>query len=413
VLNDGSLLSGHFLDRERRILFRVDGSLVAELPSASECTEQAVVTALHFLTDQWLIDVPTDFAGKVKLLALASTALQRGVLPERPCFFVTAGQRGNGKTTAINMVSVAVVGHTAAAAAWSFSKEEQRKSLLSYLQEGLPLIVWDNIERGATIASSSIEKSLTLPTYSDRVLGVTGIRVAPATSIHVFSGNNVSPKGDLASRALLIRLTAERADPENRSFTHHDPIGWTYAHRIEILRALYTIILGNPKLTEADPGGADTRFKTWWRLIGSAYEHAVKCVIKRWPRNTGAQPEPLSFRKQFLSNDGDDEQGSALATVLGLLRAQWPGTFTAADVLAYAYAFGDPAAANFAREFFDAIEAATGRNPPREYSARSLSWRLKALIDAPVEHDGKLLCLRWNALHQANQFEVQVLKATP
>ena len=83
-----------------------------------------------------------------------------------------------------------------------------------------------------------------------------------ASTIHLFTGNNIGAKGDLASRSLQIRLDVDRADPENRTFKHPDPIGWTENHRAEILAALYTILLGNPQLKEAHDAAGKTRFKT-------------------------------------------------------------------------------------------------------------------------------------------------------
>ena len=68
-----------------------------------------------------------------------------------------------------------------------------------------------------------------------------------AATIHLFTGNNVGPKGDLASRSLQVRLDVDRVDPENRPFTHPDPIGWTGAPGRNP-DALYTILLGNPAL---------------------------------------------------------------------------------------------------------------------------------------------------------------------
>jgi hypothetical protein len=59
-----------------------------------------------------------------------------------------------------------------------------------------------------------------------------------AASIHVFTGNNIGPKGDLASRSLQVRLDTDRVDPENRNFQHPDPIGWTRKNREKILQAL-------------------------------------------------------------------------------------------------------------------------------------------------------------------------------
>ena len=45
-----------------------------------------------------------------------------------------------------------------------------------------------------------------------------------------------------------MRIMTDRPDPENRAFKHPDPIGWTRDHRGQILRSLYTIMLGNPQL---------------------------------------------------------------------------------------------------------------------------------------------------------------------
>src|SRR5215472_5223231 len=103
---------------------------------------------------------------------MALTVLQRALLPERPVFFVIAGQRGGGKTTLINMIMAAISGRRAAAAAWSDSVEERRKALFSYLRQSVAALVWDNIARGSNISCQHIEAALTSPETSDRVLGV-------------------------------------------------------------------------------------------------------------------------------------------------------------------------------------------------------------------------------------------------
>jgi hypothetical protein len=181
-----------------------------------------------------------------------SRFLERAVLPERPAFFVTAGQRGGGKTTTLQMLFLAATGIHAPAAAWSTSEEEIRKCLFAYLSAGVAAVVWDNIPRGATISCPSIEKCLTAALYSDRVLGESETRTVPAMTVVLFTGNNIAPRGDLASRSLQVRLAADRPDPENRSFTQPDPIAWATDQRGNILRALYTILLGNPRLRAAN-----------------------------------------------------------------------------------------------------------------------------------------------------------------
>src|SRR5262249_25070654 len=78
------------------------------------------------------------------------------------------------------------------------------------------------------------ERSCTAALYSDRRLGVTDIITAAASAIQLFTGNNVGARGDLASRTLELRIDVKRPDPENRTFRHPDPIGWTEDNRAEI-----------------------------------------------------------------------------------------------------------------------------------------------------------------------------------
>jgi hypothetical protein len=379
VLPDGTLLATQGLDRQRGLIFRLQPELLALLPDPRDCTEKAVAEAMRFLTNEWLVDVACDYVGKCVLIAAALTIIERVVLAERPAFFVTAGQRGGGKTTTLQMVFVAATGYRAPAAAWSSNEEERRKCLFSYLGEGVPAVVWDNIPRGAAISCPSIEKSLTAALYSDRVLGQTGTRTVPATTINFFTGNNIGPRGDMASRSLQTRLTTDRPDPENRQFTHADPVAWTFNHRGNIVKALYTILLGNPRLSAPTSSPAETRFKGWWHLVGSAVEHAAKL-----------NKQAVRFRDMFLSGEADEEQSSSLATVLDVLRKHWSGGFTANDVATFT-----GKALEEAIEFKSALEAASGK-PLVVLTATTVAWRLKALADAPVMVGDDLLALRYS-----------------
>jgi hypothetical protein len=394
VLADGTLLATQGLDRKRGILFRLQPEFLAILPKSEECTGSAVAEAMRFLTDEWLCDVSSDYAGKCILITAALTILERALLPERPAFFVTAGQRGGGKTTTLQMLFLAATGYRAPAAAWSSSEEERRKCLFSYLGEGVPAVVWDNIPRGSTISCPSIEKSLTAAVYSDRVLGETGTRTVPSTTVNMFTGNNISPRGDMASRSLVARLSVDRPDPENRKFVHEDPIAWTTAHRGNVLHALYTIMLGNPRLRDRDSPAAQTRFKAWWHLVGSAVENAAARHIEHVDalaidRNAISPPAIVSFRKLFLDGEQHEEQTSSLATVLDTLRMKWPAGFKASDLASYL-----GAADSEAIEVKGALEQASGKLLPI-LTPTAVTWRLKALADAPVLIGDKVWALRY------------------
>jgi hypothetical protein len=261
VLPDGQLLAANGLDRSRRIVFRIEPEIDEWIPTGC-VSEAAVEHAMKFLTDEWLADVQTDYAGKCVLIALALTIIEAPVLGERPAFFVTSGKRGGGKTTAINMIALATLGNRAPAMAWSRVEEERRKTIFAAFLQSVPLIVFDNISRGAALSCPVVEKALTAAEMEDRVLGSSRNERAACTAPMAFTGNNILPKGDLASRSLMVRITVDRPDPENRSFRHPDPFQWTLDHRGELLEALYTILIGNPRLIERRED-EKTRFKLW------------------------------------------------------------------------------------------------------------------------------------------------------
>ena len=184
---------------------------------------------------------------------------------------------------------------------------------MSYLLEGVPAIVWSNIVRGSQLSCPHIERSCTAATIEDRRLGFTERLVASACAVHFFTGNNIAPKGDLASRTLDIVLKVDRPDPENRHFQHDAPFEWTMRNR-GTLCALYTILLGNPALRSgANTPPPKTRFKTWWRLIGSSIEHASSLIDK-----------PIDFQDLFLQQEDHDVESTSLADALEALTVWMP-----------------------------------------------------------------------------------------
>jgi hypothetical protein len=98
ILADGGILAYEDdIDELRGIDFVIPKEVMALLPRREDCTPEAVKKAMQFLTDDWLCDVDTDYAGKATLIAAALSIIERSLLPNRPAFFVTAGRRGSGK----------------------------------------------------------------------------------------------------------------------------------------------------------------------------------------------------------------------------------------------------------------------------------------------------------------------------
>ena len=321
VSMSGNIIDGIGLDRDTGLVHRIDPLLRSCLPVDAP-TDQDVRDAMNFLFNEWLTDVALDGVGKSIAVMLALTLIERALLPERPAFFVTAGQRGGGKTTLVHMIASAVLGRKAAAAGWSKNPEERRKALFSYLRQGVAFLAWDNIPRGSALSCPHIEAALTASEISDRVLGVSRVETVPSNTIQIFTGNSIAPLGDLASRSLMLALNVNRPDPENRMFAHPDPLAWTQANRPKILRALYTILIAGA-LNRPQAQVAKTRFKIWWNLVGWPVEFAARLV-----------GTTVDCTELLRAGEIADEEASAVSAAMSILREIWgEKKFTAKDVL--------------------------------------------------------------------------------
>ena len=279
VADDGTLVDGDGLDRKTGLFHFIDPDLRKCLPQTTP-TDDEVIEAMRFLCEEWLVDVAADLQGKFAVILLVLTLIQRALLDARPAFFISAGIPKAGKTTLAQMCSMAVFGHSASGANWSDQEEERRKALFSFLRQGVRLVLWDNIRRGAEISCPHIEKSLTEYRMADRVLSYSRVETVPTNTIQVFTGNRIKPKGDMCSRSFTITLDAGRPDPEARLFAHPDPLQWTRANRLRIIKACYTLLVAGVRCRPADIA-ARTRFKTWWKLVGWPVEHAASCTATR------------------------------------------------------------------------------------------------------------------------------------
>jgi hypothetical protein len=374
--NSGRVLAKNGLDRERKILFRIAPEVMEILPQG-RITDSEIVEAMQFLTEEWLVDVQTDYAGKCVLIALALAILQGPLFSERPAFFITAAKAGGGKTTAINMVILAVTGKRAPATAWSPIDEERRKAIFAAFRQGMQALVFDNIRRGTSISCPHIEKAITAETIDDRVLGTSDNEEVPSTTVPIFTGNNIQPKGDLASRSLMARILVDRPDPANRNFKHEDVLEWTHNHRGKILNALYTILLGNPRLaqTTKERAPVKTRFKKWQGSIGTAVEYAAELCSQADPLRAC----PVDFAKLVALSEEVDEDAAALGDVLEILDrmpGEIGGSFSAKQVVTWMNK-GDEDAAILRAFLGIKTETAT-------VTTKLIGKRIKSHLDTPI-----------------------------
>ena len=404
VTMSGKVIDGVGLDRNTGLVHRIDPLLRSCLPAHAP-SERDVRDAVNFLFDEWLADVALDKIGKSVAVMMALTLIERTLLSERPAFFITAGQRGGGKTTLIMMIVLAVLGRKAAAASWSEKSEERKKALFSYLRQGVACLVWDNIARGSAISCPHIEAALTAPEISDRVLGVSRVETAPSTTVHVFIGNSITPRGDMASRSFLLALNVTRPDPENRDFVHSDPLTWTHANRPKILRALYTVLVAGA-MKRPQNQLAKTRFKTWWSLVGWSMEYAASLDGTK-----------VDCTELLRAGEVSDEEASAASAALTIIHEIWGvENFTARDVvkvmtpeLAESQKVDDAEKAR-AGSITDALGELGGKRLDRPTAHSIGKFFQKHLVGRPVwiGCGQKFATLRKSVAHNANTYHVDV-----
>jgi hypothetical protein len=145
---------------------------------------------------------------------------------------------------------------------------------------------------------------------------------------------------------------------------------------------------------------ADTRFKVWWRLVGSAVENAARMFPQ--PDEAGqddkSQPaKPFAFKDLFLRQEEDDEESASLTDALAALAAQWPDaqTFTAGEL---AKVVNDQSEY---RKSDEVERSATLRDflfptlPAGHIaSAKAIGNRLKSRLGEPAQRGNQTLILR-------------------
>jgi hypothetical protein len=132
----------------------------------------------------------------------------------------------------------------------------------------------------------------------------------------------------------------------------------------------------------------------WWDVIGSAVEHAASVVVAEAKSlladcNPNCPATAIAFKDLFLSGEADEEEMSSLATVLDVIREGWPAGVKAAEVATLAAETSSSGAA-----FKSALELASGKGLPI-VTAVTVTWRLKAIVDAPIVVSGKTIALRY------------------
>ncbi len=300
---DGSLLARAGYDEATRLYVegRFPEVVLPDQPSLEDAQQAAEILLAPFAEFPFV----DELLDKAVLLAYLFTLALRALLPTAPLSCVSATTPGTGKGLLIEVANLLVRGRDAATmppVQGGGGEEETRKRITALIIQGLASLNLDNWTK--PIGGESMNALLTATEWSDRVLSASKIITLPNRMTIAATGNNLSVRGDMVRRSLLIQLDAGVEHPERRKFKEVDLPGRVLADRGVLLTALFTILkayhqAGSPGCQEDLLG----RFEQW--------SAAVCCPI-RWL----GFPDPLKSQESLRAQDPEAEK-------LELLLSAW------------------------------------------------------------------------------------------
>jgi len=254
-----------------------------EVPPVPERPTREQVDAAREL---FLVDLLGDFpftsdAARAHALAAALLPFCRALVAgPTPNHMADAPAEGTGKTLLLKVTAGVFLGDDRMGLLTPAPPKDSEwpKRILAVLRNGPPVILLDNVE--GKLDSPALAQVLTLDYHEERELGQSRTVRVPNLSVWFTTGNNVTLSRELARRTVLIRLDAERENPEERSgFRHPDLPKWARANRARLVHACLVLIrawlaAGSPKWKPGPNTAKIGSFESWCETLGGILDVA-------------------------------------------------------------------------------------------------------------------------------------------
>lgn len=243
----GTLLQRPGYDPELCVIYRPAGLGVAPISTDPGAAKLATAKAklLHIIADFPFADPEL---GRGVWLAMIFTRLLRFAFRGNvPLFAITAGQAGSGKGKICD--SFAIIAEGVPARKLTIKDDAEIDRVLgAAVAEESPVIVFDNIPRGESLKSATLEAYLTTPTFVTRRIGTSDMIQAEkggwTDSLLVATGNDLTTSGDMSRRSVWIALDDRTGRPEDRRHEIADLEAYCAQKRPELLAAALTLLSG-------------------------------------------------------------------------------------------------------------------------------------------------------------------------
>lgn len=232
---DGSLI-GEGYDADTKLLVDFSGATYPEPKTTREAAVKAV---------EWLEDLVCDFPWETELdrstmVALLITATMRRTFNLCPGFLIDSPSSGIGKGTLVNMTSVLMSGRMPANMNQPGGEDELRKSVFSFLRDGVDHLSIDNIT--LPFGGEAYDTMMTSEVYTQRVLGKSETESVPNRTLITITGRNVKFRGDGVGRTMRARMITMMERPDvGRTFKYPELVEYVREHRAELVAACLTI----------------------------------------------------------------------------------------------------------------------------------------------------------------------------
>lgn len=225
-------------------------------------------------------------------LSAMLTAACRASLSQAPAFNINAPRSGSGKSYLASLISLmAGPGHPYSMS-YPTTSEEASKVMLTVLLEKPAVVLFDDTQDKMR-SFGAINKALTSPTTTERLLGTNKTATARTNVLFLATGNNIEPEKDMRRRVVPIRLNPRKGNPALRRF-ERDAVGELRKNRAQAVSAAFKIIeayrvYGQP--TDAPP-------------VGTFNEWSSTC---RQPLLWLGEPDPAHGLIDQLTHDPDQQ----------------------------------------------------------------------------------------------------------
>ena len=210
-----------------------DGLTIEPIPARP--TESDLERAKELILGELLVDFPfVSDADRANAVGLGLAPFVRDlIVGPTPLNLIEAPMPGSGKDLLADGLLRPSCGRGIGVLAQARDDDEWQKRITACLRDGHSVIQINNLTR--PLDSGALSMALTVPIWTDRVLGLSATVRLPVRNIWVCSANHPTLSTEMARRAIRIRLDPRRDRPwEREGFRHPELIAWVDEYRADL-----------------------------------------------------------------------------------------------------------------------------------------------------------------------------------